>query len=122
MALPLEFWSQAWPLTRLWLPYHVQFSWQLGPGSLVVPKENKAVTLMVAASLPNGSPSCNLVGSMWMSTDCVSKTEENLPPSSLHVQTTITIIEVFAQSLARMSSVRSVALFSFLYKPARDSC
>jgi len=54
-----------------------------------------------------------------MSTDCVSKTEENLPPSSLHVQTTITIIEVFAQSLARMSSVRSVALFSFAYKPAR---
>jgi hypothetical protein len=69
------------PLTRPWLPYHVQFSWQPGPGSPVVAKENKAATLMVAASLPNGSPSCNLVGSMWMSTDCVSKTKENLPPS-----------------------------------------
>ena len=45
-----------WPLTRPWLPYHVQFSWQPGPGSPVVAKENKAVTLMVAASLPNGSP------------------------------------------------------------------
>jgi hypothetical protein len=52
-------------------------------------------TLVVAASVPNGSSllgatrnckqsaTCDLVGSMWTSTVCVSKTKETLHPSSL---------------------------------------
>jgi hypothetical protein len=48
---------------------------------------------------------------------------KTLPPSSLHVHTTIAINEPCSHIFTtRMSSVRSVVLFSFIYRPAHHSC